>query len=87
MKQKNTRMPTATPNGKGARRAVRCQTDAVAYHIAEAINAIRREREYYEAKIRAVTPAIELMAKTGTPEERKVAKAWLAIGKKKGGEA
>ena len=88
-KETKTRKPTATKNGKKARRAVRRRTeqDTVAYHIAEAIKAIRREREYYEAKIRAVTPAIEHLAKTGTPEERKVAKAWLKLGKEKGGVA
>jgi hypothetical protein len=89
MKQKNTRKPTATPNGTGARRAVRRPKKyTVAWCLNKALEIIHKETAAYTAKIRAQIPAVERLANTGTPEERRVAKKWLKLlTKEERGEA
>ena len=82
MKQMQTRKPTAIQNGTGARRAVRCPKNTVAYHLAKAMEAIRRETEYYQRKIDEARPEIERLAREGTPEQRRVAKKWLDLDRK-----
>lgn len=87
-KQTDTRKPTATQNGNGPRRAVRRPKYTVAWCLNKALEIIRKETAENTAKIRAQIPAVERLANTGTPAERRVAKKWLSLlTKEERGEA